>query len=167
MSPNSQPRVEKKIKYVISPDMEIIDSSEPPIVGNSAVWSQTGSYERPIVSRTKAHKQTFTLPHKTTGNFALNSNINPAYIQQCSALRDGIGGNRLSKSEKNTPINDRLDLVDPRIVQNAGQFEKTSHSGRDHQLLSIYSNGGNIIFPGPQGGISTRNIERTITNLCN
>lgn len=168
------PNETQPIKYVLNPDLssQILHGSgrTAPTVGNTQVYPMTGDYDRPMLTNTNHPKAVRAYPIRP-GYLGLPSGANPAQIEAATQLRDCLASRPL-KTEMNTqetPSYVYGDVsVDPRIVQNAGQYDVPTSIGRD--LLTYrtsFNSGGHIIWPlGHSNGISTRVMNRNITNLC-
>lgn len=162
------------IRFVVSPEFSLQrlpgSGMTVPTVGNSQVYHMTGDFDRPMVTKTNNAKLESSHP-LAPGYFGLASGANPAQIESATQVRDGLAS-RCLKTELYThemPSYIYGDVsVDPRIVQNGGQFDIPTSIGRD--LLTYrtsFNSGGHIIWPlGPRDGIPTRVMNRNIVNLC-
>ena len=162
------------IKFVVSPELSPpnLPGSDQilPVVGNARVYTMTGEFDRPMATNTKTAKLEQSHPLRP-GFLGLASGAKPGQIETANSVRDTIASRPL-KTEmytQETPGYMFGDVsVDPRIVQNAGQFDVPTSIGRD--LLTYrtsFNSGGHIIWPlGPRDGISTRVMNRNIVNLC-
>lgn len=162
------------IKYIVNPDFSLQQlpgsGMVVPTIGNAKVYSMIGDFDRPMFMTKNYGKTVHSYP-TAPGYLGLTSGVNPSQIEAGNHIRDGICSRSL-KTEmhtQETPSYVFGDVsVDPRIVQNAGQFDIPTSIGRD--LLNYrtsFNNGGNIIWPiGPRDGIPTRVMNRNIVNLC-
>lgn len=164
----------QQIKVIVNP--ELSTQTMPgsgitvPTVGNAQVYHMIGDFDRPMVTNTKTPKLESSHPLRP-GFLGLESGLNPANVETASHIRDGLASRSL-KTEmhtQETPTYVFGDVsVDPRVVQNGGQFDIPTTIGRD--LLTYrtsFNDGGHIVWPlGPRDGISTRVMNRNIVNLC-
>lgn len=162
------------IKFVVNPDFSLQrlpgSGMTVPTVGNTQVYHMTGDFDRPMVTNTNNARSVHSHPIQS-GYLGLASGANPGQIESATQVRDGLASRRL-KTEmhtQETPAYVFGDVaVDPRVVQNAGQFDIPTSIGRD--LLTYrtsFNSGGHIIWPlGPRDGIPTRVMNRNIVNLC-
>ena len=162
------------IRFVVSPELSPpnLPGSDQilPVVGNALVHHMTGEFDRPMLTNTNTARLEQSHPLRP-GFLGLASGTNPAQIETGTSIRESIASRPL-KTEmhtQETPSYIFGDVsIDPRIVQNAGQFDIPTSIGRD--LLTYrtsFNSGGHIIWPaGPRNGISTRVMNRNIVNLC-
>jgi hypothetical protein len=162
------------IRFVVNPDFSLQrlpgSGMTVPTVGNTQVYHMTGDFDRPMVTNTNTARLVQAHPVRP-GYLGLASGVNPAQIESATQVRDGLAS-RCLKTELYThemPSYIYGDVsVDPRIVQNGGQFDIPTSIGRD--LLTYrtsFNSGGHIIWPlGPRDGIPTRVMNRNIVNLC-
>ena len=164
----------QQIRFVVNPGFSLQrrpgSDMTVPTVGNTQVYPMTGDFDRPMVTKTNTAKLVQAHPVRP-GYLGLESGANPAQIESANQLRDCLASRPLKTEMHNqdTPAYVFGDVsVDPRIVQNAGQFDVSTSIGRD--LLTYrtsFDSGGHIIWPlGPRDGIPTRVMNRNIVNLC-
>lgn len=162
------------IKFVVNPEFSLqrLPGSDMtvPTVGNTQVYTMSSDFDRPMVTKTNNAKLVHSQPLRPA-YLGLASGANLAQMEFATQVRDGLASRPL-KTEMHThemPSYVFADVsVDPRVVQNAGQFDVPTSIGRD--LLTYrtsFNSGGHIIWPlGPRDGIPTRVMNRNIVNLC-
>jgi hypothetical protein len=162
------------IKYVVNPEFSLQrlpgSGMTVPTIGNSKVYSMTAEFDRPVPTQLNNARLVHSHPLRPL-NLGLASGTNPVQIESATQVRDGIASRPL-KTEKNIheiPSYMFGDVsVDPRLVQNAGQFDVPTSIGRDLLTYRMsFNSGGHIIWPlGPRDGIPTRVMNRNVVNLC-
>lgn len=167
----NSPQQELQIsRYINLPDLKnpIIGDSIVPVVGNANVYPMSGDYDRAVPTYNKKQRLVYSSPIGG-GDYGLPSGSNPAYTYTSSILRQS-GYLRPLKCEIG-PYPGYIFgeyNVDPRLVQNAGQYTKPVPVGDDIcQYRTSLNSGGNIIQFGTRGGISSRNLQRNIVNYQN
>ena len=162
------------IRFVVNPEFSLQrlpgSGMTVPTIGNTRVYHMSGDFDRPMVTKTNTPRLENSHP-LAPGYLGLASGLNPAQIEAGSHMRDGLSSRPL-KTEMHTQETPGYMFgdvsVDPRVVQNGGQFDIPTSMGRD--LLTYrtsFNSGGHIIWPlGPRDGISTRVMNRNIVNLC-
>lgn len=158
------------IKFVVNPEFSLQrlpgSGMTVPTIGNTQVYHMTGEFDRPMLTNTNNARTVYSHPIRP-GYLGLASGANPVQIESATQVRDGLASRSL-KTEMHTAETPGYVFgdvsIDPRIVQNAGQFETPTSISRD--LLTLFNNGGHIVWPlGPRDGIPTRVMNRNIVNL--
>ena len=162
------------ISFVVSPELspaQLPGSDQIlPVVGNARVTSKISDLDRPKASHINTARLEQHHPIRPAF-FGLASGVNPAQLDTANSVRHTLASRPL-KTElhaQETPSYMFGDVsVDPRIVQNGGQFDTPTSIDRDMlNYRTSFNSGGHIIWPvGPRDGISTRVMNRNIVNLC-
>lgn len=169
----NSPRKELQIQsYTNLPPLENPmsgDTNGPvPVVGHAKVYPMIGEVDRAVPTFHKKQRLVHTFP-MGVGDYSIPSGANPTDIENSFYLRQN-GHLRPLKCETG-PYPGYIFgeyNVDPRLVQNAGQYETPVPVGDDIcQYRTSFNSGGNIIQFGPRGGISSRNLQRNIVNCQN
>jgi hypothetical protein len=139
------------------------------VIGNQKQYDVRNDYERPIPTRLNPIYDVPILPYPTSP-FLGNASDERVYIDTSSVLRNGTSDIRLSKSQVGLTEREfnRWDVVDPYIVQNAGQFGGKIQQPIGSDGYYDYKEQNNILFMNsavPPNGISSRNLLHNVVNL--